>query len=87
MLGLKNMRSRGHFQSASDLPSVYISLLYLLAILTIDMESNDVSMEAKQELAAKAAECLMEYGAASKFVVVNSGFHEVRSDSRWSHAF
>lgn len=42
------------------------------------MDTADIAVEAKQELAAKAAECLMEYGAVAKFVVANSGFHEVR---------
>jgi hypothetical protein len=42
------------------------------------MDPNDISLETKQELAEKAAGCLMEYGAAAKFVVVNSAFHEVR---------
>lgn len=42
------------------------------------MESNDMSPETKHDLIEKAAECLMEFGMASKFVVLNSGFNEVR---------
>lgn len=70
-------RKRAFGQFASYPPS--IDCLCLILLIPIKgMESNDISLEAKQELAAKAAECLMEYGAASKFVVINSGFHEVR---------
>lgn len=43
------------------------------------MEQGDLGLEIKQELADKAAECLMEFGAVSKFVVINSAFHEVQT--------
>lgn len=42
------------------------------------MDSGDIAIETKQDLTEKAAGCLMEFGAASKFVVANSAFHEVR---------
>ena len=42
------------------------------------MDQSEGSLESKHDLADKAAECLMEFGAVSKFVVVNSAFHEVR---------
>ena len=45
------------------------------------MDTTDIALEAKQELAEKAAECLMEFGAVTKFVVLNSAFHEVRFPS------
>jgi hypothetical protein len=40
------------------------------------MDQSEGSLESKHDLADKAAECLMEFGAVSKFVVVNSAFHE-----------
>ena len=43
------------------------------------MDQGDLGLEIKQELAEKAAECLMEFGAVSKFVVINSAFHEVQT--------
>jgi len=39
---------------------------------------GDPSVETKRDLAAKGTACLMDYGAATKFIVRNSHFHEVR---------
>jgi hypothetical protein len=39
---------------------------------------GDPSIETKEDLAEKATACLMDLGSASKYVVKNSHFHDVR---------
>jgi hypothetical protein len=50
---------------------------------------GDPSKETKEDLTAKGTSCLMDAGAAMKFIVRNSHLHEVRPENltaiSWSH--